>query len=179
MRGIERRGETGYTGKFLEADMFGERFAKGDNADADYLSYDAALEQVKESYSKDPTDPQPLFANDLHAEVAEELGLEDYSELKLYSAVNSALDRYHGVDAFFEHRGARVTMDVTKNPAKTEGYKADIILGEEELDYPVRRTEKAKEIAMAIQAEAAELKRQQEAAGAQPRRLRRSRLRGK
>lgn len=50
-------------------------------------------------------------------------------------------------NAFFEYGDRRATLDVTKNPAKAEGYKADLMLGEEELEYPSRRLEMAKEIA--------------------------------
>lgn len=145
--------------------MFGERFPKNSGADADYKTYQDALEQVKNDYLGDPADPQPRFANDLHAEVAQELGLEDWSGLKFYTAVNSALDRYHGVDAFFEYGDARVVMDATKNPAKAGGYKPGVmIIGEQELDYPAHRAEKAKEIADELKEhlQKAALKRQED-----------------
>lgn len=153
----------GYTGRLLETDMFGERFSGQSGRAAEYKEYEDALEEVKKDYPWDPTDPMPRFANNLHAEVAQELGLEDWSELKLYTAVGSALDRYHGVDAFFEYGDGRVTLDVTKNPAKAEGYKPGVmIIGEEEFDYPVRRAETAIKIAEELQ------ERQREAARGSP-----------
>ena len=140
------RMEKSYTGRFLETDMFGERFVGEGNVE--YKKYEAAIEDVKNDYPGNPSDPRPSFANDLHAEVVEALGLDDkYDEVQFYTAVGSSLDRYHGVDAFFEYNGGRVTLDVTKNPAKAGGYKADLMIGEEEFEYPSRRKEKAKEIA--------------------------------
>lgn len=137
-----------YTGRFFETDNFGESLAR----DTQYLEYDKALEEVKNNQPWDPTDPKPRFANDLHAEVALELGLkDDWSELRFYTAIGSALDHYHGVDAFFEFDEARVTMDITKNPAKASGYKADFIIGPEEVEYAIRRQEKAQEIADELQ----------------------------
>lgn len=146
------RMERGYTGGLLEVDMFGERFRKRRGGPGEYKKYEEALKEVKVDYPGDPSDPRERFASDLHAEVAQELGLEDWSELRLYSAVGSSLDYYHGVDAFFEWRDQRVTMDVTRNPAKESGYKADVILGEEEFELPQRRLEKAIEIAEILRA---------------------------
>lgn len=96
------RMEKAYMGRFLESDMFGERFSnKRDESSVEYKKYEAAIEEVKKDYPWDPSDPRPRFANDLHAEVAEELGLDDWAELRLYTAVGSSLDRYHGVECFF------------------------------------------------------------------------------
>lgn len=137
-----------YTGRFFETDNFGESLAQ----DAGYTEYVPALEDVKKNQPWDPADPKPRFANDLHAEVATELlGLEgDWSEVRFYTAIGSALDHYHGVDGFFEFGDARVTMDITQNPAKESGYKADFIIGPEEVEYEKRRQEKAQEIAEAL-----------------------------
>lgn len=128
--------------------MFGERFPKYLEADKKYIPYEDALEQVMNDYPGDPSDPKPGFANALHAEVAKELHLQNKAKLKLYSAVYSALDHWHSTDAFFEYEGARLPLDVSKNPAKAGGYKSGVMMiGEEEFDFPARRAEKAKEIA--------------------------------
>ena len=149
-----------YTGRFFETDNFGESRSHT----TEYMEYAKAVEDVKKNQPWDPTDPQPRFANNLHAEVALELGLkEDWSTLRFYTAIGSALDRYHGVDGFFEFGDARVTMDITQNPAKTSGYKADFIIGPEEVEYEKRRQEKAQEIADMLrerEAEAAQHRRQ-------------------
>lgn len=148
---------TPYIGRFFEEDNFGKSEAK----DAGYLKFEEAVEDVKKNQPwDDPSDPHPRFANDLHAEVAIELGLEDdYAPLEFYTAIGSSLDHYHGVDAFFEYEGARATLDITQNPAKQDGYKADLIVGPEEVEYSVRRQEKAAEIADVLRAEVAKKKK--------------------
>ena len=75
----------------------------------------------------DPSDPEPRFASDLHASVALALGLDDWSTLKFFTAVGSALDHFHGVDCFFVFKGKIVTIDVTVNSEKLIG-KADMVL---------------------------------------------------
>lgn len=122
-----------YTGRFFETDNFGESRCKHPEQ---YQKYSDAIADVKNNQPGDPTDPKPRFANNLHTEVATELGLgDDLSQLRFYTAIGSALDHYHGVDGFFEFGEARVTMDITQNPAKEGGYKADIIVGPEEVEY--------------------------------------------
>ena len=82
------------------------------------------------------SDPVPRFAADLFATVAERLCPEDYSKLKLYGAVNTPFDLFHGVDAFFEYEGRIVTLDLTLNEKKDE-YKADFIINPEKTDLDV------------------------------------------
>jgi len=69
----------------------------------------------------DPTSPKRKVARDLLDFVCEELGIDPESdeaqEVKFFTSVGSPLD-LHGVDALIEYRGARVLIDVTKNPAK-------------------------------------------------------------
>jgi len=115
-------------GKFFEGAVLGRCFGKWDG----YMTFKKAMEAVKLGQPGDPTDPEQRTANDLHALVCEELGLEDYSKLQFFTAVESPLDYYHGVDGWFEFSGKVVTIDVTLNPKK-ELPKADIIiLGEDD-----------------------------------------------
>lgn len=97
-----------------------------------YIPFEKALSVVKFCQPwADPSEPEPRFANDLHASVAEELCPDDYSKLAFFTAVGSHLDRFHGVDAFFEYKTevgiVRATLDITTNPRKEDGYKADIV----------------------------------------------------
>lgn len=134
-----------YTGGMLEEEMLGKIESKEEEElldIRDYIEYEDAIDIVKSIQPKesDPTDPDPYFASDLHTMLAENLELEDYSDLEYYTAVSSRFDFFHGVDAFFEWKlpGGRVimaTFDVTKNREKLL-HKADVItqVDEEDLD---------------------------------------------
>lgn len=123
-----------YTGGLTEHELFSsvEKNRSIPNLEM-YLPYKRAKNIVKESQPyEDPSDPDPRFANDLHATIAERLNLDDYSKLRLFTAVKSHFDQYHGVDAFFEFdsQSGRVVikLDVTTNPSKGEYIKNDDII---------------------------------------------------
>jgi len=105
----------------------------------------------------DPSDPDPDFANDLHATVADQLKLEDYAELEFYTAVGSHLDVKFGIDAFFKFKAGDkeivVSLDLTTKDYKSNP-KADIMIYVPK-EYIVSRTENPKEYADIIK-EAAE-----------------------
>lgn len=48
------------------------------------------------------------------------------AQVVCFSAVGTAFDIFHGVDAFIEYRGIIVTVDATLNPDKVVG-KADLV----------------------------------------------------
>jgi len=118
-----------YTGKLFEHDVLKDGahvFCCG--CMPKYKPWKKAMSEVIErvSYSKwDPTDPDSRICNDLHATVAIELGLEDYSDLKLFPAVHSSFDIHHGVDMFFLWGKKYATIDLTVNGEKGK-HKADI-----------------------------------------------------
>lgn len=116
-----------FTGTEIEEESLGHVQVSGYNGE--HMAYRESMRWVKAHQPKgwDPTDPSPRFANDLHASVAEALGLDDYSELRFYTAVGSPLDYFHGVDGFFEYRGKIVTIDVTVDPGKLTA-KADLVV---------------------------------------------------
>src|SRR6185369_4444565 len=93
-----------------------------------------SMDLVRKNQPCDPSDPDPRCANDLHALIAEKLGLDDFSELKLYTAVGSPLDFWHGIDGFFEFRGHVLTIDLTVNSHKDSG-KANMIVHPDDLDH--------------------------------------------
>ena len=125
--------ESGYTGAILEQEVFNKIEKKKYPHDMEnYVNYKVSIKIAKDAQPyEDPSDPDPQFANDLHATVAELLKLEDYSSLRLYTAVGSHLDVYHSVDAFFEldtdNGIITVTLDVTKNISKGEEHRADVV----------------------------------------------------
>lgn len=90
-----------------------------------YMSWKEAASEVRDNQ---PISQRPL-AGRLEKEVASRLG----RQCRLYTAVRSALDVFHGVDAFFEFHGQVVTIDLTMNPDKICG-KADLIIQEDDLE---------------------------------------------
>lgn len=117
----------GYTGKLLEEEILGCCLWVWDG----YLSFRESVKKVKAFQPWDPTDPRPRAANDFHFFVSEALEVE-CSELGFFTSVGTPLDRYHGVDAFFEYNGRVATVDLTSNGKKDE-YKADLIVHEEDI----------------------------------------------
>jgi len=137
MKGNSSIYESGYTGNLTERELLrGVDSAKEKikiSPLENYMSFQEAMSLVKKMQPyEDPSDPEPRFANDLHATIADKLGLEDYKNLHFYTAVGSHLDKWHGVDAFVEmkvdkFRSITVTLDVTTNPNKGDDYKADVV----------------------------------------------------
>lgn len=117
---------SGLTGRLFEYEVLGEVAKCVVAEDIKYLPFRLATEQAKKNQPStwDPTDPPTDFANDLHAYVALKLGIDDWSQLNLFSSTGQALDVFHGVDAFFEYQGAICTLDLTLR--NKGGYKADL-----------------------------------------------------
>lgn len=136
----------GYSGGLFEADTF-PAVERGARRTTEYVPWKAAHELVKSHQPWDPANPGNGFAGDLHSEVCLALGLKDWSELKLFAAGGSAADKFHGTDAFFEFRGSVVTLDVTQNTAKFNGYKADVIIPPVSVENSAERQDLAKTIA--------------------------------
>ena len=119
----------GYTGRLFEEEVLLRcHFAwKG------YVPFRQSVRLVEANQPWDPTDPSTRGASDLHTQVAMALELEDWSELRLFSALRTPLDVFHGIDAFFEWKGRVVTLDLTCN-RKKDGYKADLMIRPEDSD---------------------------------------------
>ena len=139
--------DTGITGHLFEEEVLGVLFVSW--SCEDYISFDQALAQAKASQNWDPRDPSSRLANDLHAEVALALGLNDWRELRLYSSVGTPLDHFHGVDGFFEFCGRVVTIDLTVG--HKEFAKADFVF--HPLDLEEHRQTTASAIARALMRE--------------------------
>lgn len=133
------RGPSGYTGGLTEKEIFGvvenpknmpelEKRYK----EAGFIKLKDAMDVIKryQPEGSDPSDPTPDFANDLHATVAEKLGIEDYEKVRFYTSVGTYIDIANGVDAFMEidkdEKTVFVTLDVTNNPQKGS-HKADVV----------------------------------------------------
>lgn len=117
-----------------------------------YVPFQQALWLVRTHQPWDPTDPSTRQGEDLHCQVAIALGMENFTELSLLTALGTALDVFHGIDAVFEWRGRMVTIDLTTNPHK-DSYKADLILRPEDEDDDWQSA--AQEIARRLQSKGA------------------------
>ena len=117
----------GYTGHLAEGEIF-ERCPGSWDAKT-YFDFPKSVEYVKNNQPADwrVSDPKPRLAGDLFANVAEKLDLDDWEDLKLYTAVGTPLDLFHGTDAFFEYEGTIVTIDLTINDKKQQ-HKADFVI---------------------------------------------------
>ncbi len=139
----------GITGKTFEIEVLG--VCRNVGGEVQYLPYHKAMKVAMSNQPwDDPTDPEPRFPRDLHFLVCEELGI-DCSELRYYTAVGTAFDFFHGIDAFFTYkRGDKVywvTLDLSLRQ-KFE-YKADILVGFMEKIDDLKAC--AREIAQAFQ----------------------------
>lgn len=92
-----------------------------------YQHYEDALAEAinnTELVSDDEShDPPSRWLNDLHAEIAEALGLEDYTSLRMIPTVGNALDIYHNTDLIIMYQDSSssegpiiITADLTLNP---------------------------------------------------------------
>ncbi len=99
-----------------------------------YASFERSIADIKHRQrSENFSEPEAQFADDLYATIVSLLNLEDNSLLSYYTALapegmpDTALDWYHGVDAFFElqkEKGmVRVTIDASM---RDKDIKADI-----------------------------------------------------
>jgi hypothetical protein len=127
-----------YNGRIMENELLGKIKSSNENGSGDYIKYRDAMERVKRpgvQPFEDPSDPcEVRFASDLHATLADKIGLEDYNDLRFYTAVGSQLDFKHGVDAFFEvdmnGKTFVITLDVSMNERKKDesDIKADVLI---------------------------------------------------
>lgn len=139
---------SGYTGRLFEEEVLGK--CRGEWSG--YMSWKDSLVYAANHQPKgwDPSDPSLKDANDFHALVAMELGIESWDELRLFSSVHTPLDWYHGVDGFFVFKGKVVTIDVTLNPNKDEA-KADFVVQGCELRDRVSLKHIARQVAQVLE----------------------------
>ncbi|MFZ2153711.1 MAG: hypothetical protein WAV16_00595 [Candidatus Moraniibacteriota bacterium] len=127
-----------YTGRQMEAELLGSLENPRDMPElekkfkeAGYIRLKDAMQVIKRHQPfEDPSDPNPRFANDLHAKVAEKLNIDNYENVRFYTAVGTYIDLANGVDAFMEidkdGETIFVTLDVTIN-SKKDSHKADVV----------------------------------------------------
>lgn len=122
-------------GKIVETMTFGASEQREVAYDTGiWWDLDRSVEFVKKRQPTNPSNPGKPFPRDIRVETMDVLGIDDPEEcnaVRFYTAINSPLDRYFGVDGFIEvpYQGRiyRVTFDVTTNPNKTR-HKADVVI---------------------------------------------------
>lgn len=132
----------GYTGRLYEEEFFGVCAGRARG----YMTWRESMAFAKEFQPKgwNPSEPNTKMANNLHARVCmaiEERICEDldWEKVKLFSAIGTPLDWYHGIDAWFEFEGTVVTIDLTVDQNK-QSSKANLVIhpGEDELPNLIR-----------------------------------------
>ncbi len=132
-------GETGRT--FEEGRLFPQgdpRLKELRHLSIDYTPYRQAMEQVLINplgyKTKETFDPPSEWMRDVHYQICQKLHLQDWSALKVFPALGTAADKWHGIDAVIQYtdpetkEAVNVTIDFTLNKSKEDGYKADIII---------------------------------------------------
>lgn len=134
-----------------------------------YVEYSDAMALVRNFQPIDKTDPERKrfspsnpktpFTKDLRLEIVEFLGFSDEEAegVKIFTAVGTPLDAFHGVDAVVEIEGIPVTLDATLRTEDQKGVgKVDVVDygeipnaddSEEEQAYFARVAEIAKKVA--------------------------------
>ena len=123
--------ERGYTGKILEHDYFGQsispstdvlkflhEFGRSTPDGKVYLPFNKSIELIKKFYTQDPRNPSKPVAKDLFQVLLKKLKLENPQDFRFYSAIDTPLDTFHGIDGFFEYGDIRLAIDLTANPKK-------------------------------------------------------------
>ena len=121
---------TGLTGRLFEWSLLGRAPATPTH---EYMPFQEAMALARRLCPWDPTDPEPRQANDLHFHVCRALGVDDFSRVRVFSALGTPLDRFHGVDFWVEFGDGVVTIDLTANKSKNR-HKADVVVHPEELE---------------------------------------------
>ncbi|MDP2695851.1 MAG: hypothetical protein Q8O87_01200 [bacterium] len=111
-RGGRKSKPTGYTGKLLEADIFGVCRAECTGGQNEYVEFWPAVIEVERNQPGDPTSPHSRPINALRVLIADELGVEE-REVGFFTAVGSALDLFHKVDGFFKWGRVVAFIDIT------------------------------------------------------------------
>src|SRR5581483_9077362 len=77
--------------------------------------------RIQHARGWDPINPPTEIGRRLFEAVKSFLSPEDAADLRLYCAIGTALDIYHGADGFFRVRGHVVLIDLTTRLDKMQG----------------------------------------------------------
>ncbi len=113
-------------------------YVKEHSSETGYMSRTLGMDAIKRFYPEGKeVNPEKNFANDLRLEIIENLDIHpDWTDdVRIYSALGTNVDIFHGTDAWIEMPTERgkplvLTMDASLKTIKVEGgYKADIVVG--------------------------------------------------
>lgn len=99
-----------------------------------YFRFKEAMDMARKCQPFDPSCPSLEGARILHGAVAKALRLVDATALKLFTSINTPLDRFHGVDGWFEFEGKIITIDLTLQEQKDHA-RANFVVHAQELDF--------------------------------------------
>lgn len=117
---------SGTTGHLFEIEILGECRVSWSG----YMKWNDAKELARRNQPwSDPTNPTCSIARQFRNSVVKSMGLSEREqrEVRLYTAVHTPFDVFHGVDGWFEFNGIVVTIDVTTNSHK-DSCKADVLI---------------------------------------------------
>lgn len=120
---MSKVGGDGLTGRLAQEEVLYPCNCDCHNCKSDFELLKRIIESQPSEW--DPTNPKPIIANNLHAIVAIALGLEDWSELRIYTLLGTILDK-RGFDFILMFRGKIITGDITVNFQKY-AYLADFV----------------------------------------------------
>jgi hypothetical protein len=118
-----------------------------------YLPRKEAMDLILETAL--PLKPKQPFIVGLRDKIVQKLGVEDPKSVRVFSAVKTPLDIYHGVDAFVRYTPTQgkpidVTLDITEQSSK-ENFKADVVLTSIEVDPDHNRRQFDNSVAFAAE----------------------------
>ncbi len=115
-----------------------------------YVGFTKSLMIAKshQPWKHDPKRPHAPFLREMYDCIAPSLR-KGRHYLRVFIAIKTPLDYWHGVDFFFEYEGKVVTVDITLKPRK-DFYKADILITLNDIQSNAHHR-KAQEIARLLQ----------------------------
>ncbi len=137
------------TGKQLESYYF-KSIKAPEEKPKKYITEEMAMESVKKNQPWEKQSEISNFIGDVRQQIKKSLSIEnDENDIKFYTSIDSYLDKFYGIDGFFEitipesnGKKETVSIDITANKQKGESYKAEIIfLIDKELEKELDKEE--------------------------------------
>lgn len=138
---------TGETGDTLETEML---YAPNDPRlhilryiDSSRLTYESQGEAIKNCLDPEHNpgiyhgdefyDPPAGWMRDVHFSIVKELGIDDWSQVKVVPTLKTTADRFHGIDfliIYTPERGKEIIVSVDISMRNKDEFKADVLVTE-------------------------------------------------